>query len=263
MNWFTTHDLLKRNGPFASIPFIMAPEYLVWCIMALIATGVGIYFLIKYQTAKRVKIVLITLWAILVGIEIVKVIVNISGGDFSLAWDLPLYICSIPLYIMPVAIWGKGIYQQIACAYICTIGLFGTIMNYVVPTVTVNYSLFSFYGFHTSLFHTILWVIPLVMLCTGYCKFNLKEFGWQFLGFVVITLPVLIFDHITTTNYMYFREGVNGVSIFEDLAATVGYVAWPFILYAGFALIMILMELAAIGISKLVTLTKTNAKTKQ
>ena len=243
MNWFTTDDLLKRDGPFT-----FAADYIVWYVVVAILVCVGIYFLNKYKTEKRIKAVLIVLWAINVALDIVKMIVNIYRG-FSIGGHLPLYICSLFMYIMPVAIWGKGIYKNIAAAYICTIGLFGAIGNYVVPSVIEDYSLFSFFGFHTTLYHTILWTAPLVMLCTGYFRFNLKEFGWQILGFVIVTFPVIIFDYITDTNYMYFNTGI----FIEDFAAKVSY-AWPLFAYAGYAAIMLAMQLIIMGITKLVEL---------
>lgn len=244
MNWFTTHDLLKRSGPFT-----YSADYIVWYIAVAILVCLGIYFLNKYKTEKRIKIVLIVLWATAAVIDIVKLIVNICT-DFNVHSDLPLYVCSLFLYIMPVAIWGKGIFKTMAATYICTIGAFGAIGNYIVPSVIINYSIFSFYGFHTTLYHTILLVTALVMLCTGYFKFKFKDFGWRILGFIVITLLVIPFDYITDSNYMYFNTGI----FIEDFAEKVGY-AWPLILYVAYAAIMMFMQLFDMGMIKLVEIT--------
>lgn len=244
MNWFTTHDLLKRSEPFT-----YSTDYIVWYFAVAILFCVGIYFLNKYKTENRVKFVLIVLWATAVVIDLVKLIVNICT-DFSIHGDLPLYVCSLFLYIMPFAIWGKGIFKTIGAAYICTIGVFGAIGNYIVPSVIIHYSLFSFYGFHTTLYHTLLLVTPLVMLCTGYFKFRFKDFGWQMLAFIVITLPVIPFNYITDSNYMYFNTGI----FIEDFAAKASY-AWPLILYVAYAAIMMVMQLIDIGLIKLVEIT--------
>ena len=241
MNWFTTNDLLKRDGPFT-----FAVDYIVWYVVVAILVCIGIYFLIKYKTEKRIKAVLIVLWAINVALDIVKIIVNIRRG-FSIGGHLPLYVCSLFMYVMPVAIWGKGIFKHVASAYVCTIGVFGAIGNYVVPSVIESYSLFSFFGFHTTLYHTVLWVTPLVLLCTGYFRFNFKEFGWQILSFVIVTFPVVIFNYIADTNYMYFNTGI----FIEDFAAKVSY-AWPLFAYIGYAAIMMTMQLIIMGITKLV-----------
>lgn len=245
MNWFTTYDLLKRNGPFT-----FAVDYIIWYIVVAIAAIVGIYFLNKYKTEKRVKIVLIVLWAVAVALDLTKLIVNICEG-FSIGGDLPLYVCSLFLYIMPVALWGKGVFKTMAMAYICSISLFGAFANYAMPSVVEDYSLFSFRGFHTTLYHTILVLVPLIILCTGSFKFKFKDFGWQILGFVVVTLPVVFFNYIADCNYMYFNEGV----IIEDVAAKMSY-AWPLLLYVIYAAIMILMQLIIMGITKLVEIMR-------
>lgn len=250
MNWFTTHDLLKRSGPFT-----LAIDYFVWYAVVAVLVCVGIYFLNRYKTEKRIKIVLTVLWAIAVFLDVVKLIVNFSDGSINIQNDLPLYVCSLYMYIMPFAIWGKGKFKMMGAAYICSIGLFGAIGNYVVPSVVVNYSLFSFYGFHTTLFHTILFVTPLVMLCTGYFKFRFKDFGWQILAFVIITLPVIPFNYITHSNYMYFNTGI----FIEDFAATLSY-AWPLFLYVAYAAIMMVMQLIIMGVTNLVEMVK-NKKT--
>ena len=246
-NWFETHDLLNREGPFT-----FSVDYIVWYIVALLIIGLGIFFLNKYKTEKRINIVLIVLWAVALALDLAKLIKNIYYG-FSISGDIPFYICSLYLYLMPVAIWGKGIWKRMACTFICTLGLFGAIMNYVIPSVVVNNSLFSFSGFHTTLYHTILWTTPLVMLCTGYFKLKFKDFGWSFLAFVVITLPVVIFNYIAETDYMYFREG--GIDLVKNLATTMSY-AFPLLMYAAYAVAMILMQLIIMGITKLVEIIK-------
>ena len=47
-NWFETHDLLNREGPFT-----YSVDYIVWYIVALLIIGLGIFFLNKYKTEKR------------------------------------------------------------------------------------------------------------------------------------------------------------------------------------------------------------------
>ncbi|MDE6583671.1 MAG: YwaF family protein [Clostridia bacterium] len=245
MNWFTTNDLLKRSGPFT-----LCVDYIVWYILAAIVLGVGIYFLCKRKSEKVTKIVFIVLWAVAVAIDVTKLIVNICTG-FNIGTDIPLYICSIFMYVMPFAIWGKGLLKRIGCAIVCSIGLFGAIGNYVVPTVIVKNSLFSFSGFHTTLYHTILIAVPLIMLCTGYFKFKFKDYGWTYLGFFVLTIPALILNFIAKTDYMYLLEG-NYLPLLDDVAEIVGCYVWPIIMYVVYAFIIILMQLIVMGVTKLV-----------
>ena len=121
INWFQTHDLLNREGPFT-----FCIDYIIWYIVVGLLIAVGIFFLNKYKTKKRIKIVLTVLWAVAVAIDLAKLIKNIYYG-FNINGDIPFYICSLYLYTMPVVIWGKGLWQRMACTYNCTIGLFGAI----------------------------------------------------------------------------------------------------------------------------------------
>ena len=254
MNWFTTKDLFNRSGPFT-----VCADYIVWYILAAIVSVAGIYFLCKRKNERATKIVLMVLWAVTVALDVTKLIVNICGG-FNIRSGLPLYICSLFMYVMPFAIWGRGVFKRIGCAIVCSLGLFGAIGNYVVPSVIVSYSLFSFFGFHTTLFHTILVAAPLIMLCTGYYRFKFKDYGWTYLGFFVLTIPALIFNFIAKTDYMYLFEG-NYLPLLDGVAAKVGY-GWPPIMYAVYAAIIILMQLLVMGITKLVEIiaAKTSGK---
>lgn len=251
-NWFLTHDLRNREGPFT-----FAPDYIVWYILVGLIAVAGIYLLNRYKSKKGIQITLIVLWAISVALDLAKLILNICTG-FSVGGDMPLYVCSLFMYIMPVAIWGKGKFKSIAAAYVCTIGLFGAIGNYVVPSVIEDYSLFSFRGFHTTLFHTVLMITPFVMLCTGAYRLKFKEFGWQMLGFVVVTLPVIPFNYLTDSNYMYFNDGI----FIESFAEKVSY-AWPLFLYFFYAVIMLVMQALIFGITKLVELILKKLKKNQ
>ncbi|MDE7439876.1 MAG: YwaF family protein [Clostridia bacterium] len=255
MNWFTTEDLFKRSGPFT-----FCIDYIVWYALFAIALCVGIYFLRKRKSDEATKIVLMVLWTVTVALDVMKLTVNICIG-FNIRNAIPLYICSLFMYIMPLAIWGKGVFKRIGCAIVCSIGLFGAIGNYVVPSIVVNHSLFSFFGFHTTLYHSILLAAPLIILCTGYYKFKFKDYGFTYLGFFISTIPALIFNFIAKTDYMYLLEG-NYLPLLDGVAEIVGY-AWPVIMYLIYALIIILMQLIIMGVTKIIELTATKINSKR
>ena len=250
MNWFTTSDLLKRTGPF-----VYSLDYIIWyAVLGLLLVG-AVIWLVKKGTPKIVKILLIVLWAIAVAFDLAKLILAIVNG-FVLTGSLPLYICSIFMYAMPFALWGKGKIKEMACTYVCTIGLFGALMNYVVPSVTLNYSLFSFWGLHTTIYHSMLLIVPFVMLCTGYHKIKIKDFGWAFLGFVILTISVVAIDYIIKADYMYFRTAeTTSLGFVMNIAAATSWF-WPVLMYVGYAVVQIVMTSLVIGIVALVRLIK-------
>jgi len=251
MNFFTTSDMLGRSGPFNK-----CIDYIIWYIAFAILTVAMIVLLRKKNSPKAIKISLIVFWAIAVVADIIKIIVSVTTGGFVITGSLPLYICSIFMYAMPFAIWGKGKVKDAACTFVCTIGLFGVFMNYIIPSVTVNHSLMSFWGLHTTIYHSMLIIAPLVMLCTGYHKIKIKDFGWAFLGFVALTIAVVILDFIIKADYMYFRTGEGtSLGIVMNIASATGYF-WPVLMYVGYAIVQIVMTGVIIGITAIVEAIK-------
>ena len=252
MNFFETADILGRSGPFNK-----AIDYTIWYLVFAVLTIAVIWLLRKKNSPKAVKISLIVFWAIAVVADIIKIIVSVAAGGFGWGGSLPLYICSIFMYAMPFAIWGKGKIKDMASTFVCTIGLFGVFMNYVIPSVTINHSLFSFWGLHTTIYHSMLIIAPLVMLFTGYHKIKFKDLGWAFLGFVVLTIAVVFVNHIVDGDYMYFRNASGtSLGIVMNIASATGYFLWPILMYFGYAVVQLVMTGIIIGITALVNIIK-------
>lgn len=246
-DFLTSHDWLGRSGPFnASI------EYIIY-ILLFVLLGVGLIVFLKWKNSpKAVKITLIVLWAINLGLDMLKLVALRLRGPFNIGSDMLLYICSLFLYAMPFAIWGKGKLKDIGCTFVCTIGFFGAIMNFVVPSTVIDHSLFSYLGFHTVTYHLNLLLVPFIMLITGYYKVVWKDFGWAFLGFVVLTIPALFFNFMAGTDWMYLGYGAD--LPFPFIPALVDAIGswWTLIAYAGYAAIQALFMLLIWAIDKLV-----------
>lgn len=250
--FFTSNDWLGRTGPFTN-----NLEYLLFYLGFFIFGVALVCILAHKKNPKATKIVLIVLWGINVFVDMLKLYALQLDGEFNVGGDMLLYICSLFLYAMPFALWGKGKLKDIACTFICTIGVFGALMNFVVPGVVDTNSLFSFWGLHTTIYHLNLFLVPAIMLITGYHKLKWKDFGWAFLGFVVLTIPALFFNFMADTDWMYLRVG-NGLP-FPFVPALVEKIGglWTLIAYAGYAAIQAIMLALFWGIDKLVVLIKT------
>ena len=204
MNFFTNPDWFGRSGPFA-----YNLEYLVFIIIA-IAFSVVFPIILRKKQSKTVKSVLITLWCIAVALDGLKygygLISNIASGNVSIAnIDLPLWTCSMYLYLMPFALFCKNEKVARACsAFICTISFFGGIINFAVPA---EESFFSFYGLHKFIYHYVLMLTPIVMLSTGYIKLKIKDVIGIMAIFVIFGIPVYIFNAITHQDYMFTYDG--------------------------------------------------------
>ena len=204
MNFFTNPDWFGRSGPFA-----YNTEYIVFMVLA-IALAFILPVLLRKTQARTIKIVLISLWAVAVLLDVLKYgynwISNLSKGTVVMAnLDFPLWTCSMYLYLMPIALFCKNEKISRACsAFICTISLFAGLVNFAVPS---SDSLFSFYGMHKTVYHYILMLTPAIMLGTGYIKLKLKDILGVMAVFVIVGVPVYIFNVIFKCDYMYTYNG--------------------------------------------------------
>lgn len=148
-NFFTHKDFLAPahelpGTMFTPLHFVFAGIVLAIVIVAAIVVG---------RKEKAIKPVFIAVWVTVVVLEIAKIIwESVSGRQIGIEWTgiLPLYPCSLYMYAMPFAIWGKGNVKKAACGYVCTVGLLGGCINFFYPmTVLPTYSCISFAGMHT------------------------------------------------------------------------------------------------------------------
>ncbi len=204
MSFFTNPDWFGRTGPFA-----YNLEYIIFIIIALAFAFIFPIILRKKQ-AKTVKTVLIVLWCMAVVLDGLKygygIVRGIMIGETSISnIDLPLWTCSMYLYLMPISLFCKNEKVARSCsAFICTISFFAGIVNFAVPA---EESLFSFYGLHKSLYHYILMLTPAIMLATGYIKLKIKDVTGIMATLIIFGIPVYIFNAITKQDYMFTYDG--------------------------------------------------------
>lgn len=111
MNVFKYFFTNKAYLP-ADIPGkLFSPLHICVMIVLIIAVPLLAWFLRKMDK-KKMKVLFFVLWALMTSLEIVKItwesMTNPNG--FEVTGILPLYICSIFMYVMPFAIWGEGIW---------------------------------------------------------------------------------------------------------------------------------------------------------
>lgn len=210
-NYFTHKDFLPSADTIPGTLFTP----LQFIISAIAFAGViilGIF--LSRKSEKTIRIFFAVLWIILIILEPVKIIwETVSGSSVNFEWGgiLPLYPCSIFMYAMPFAIWGKGEVRRSACGYVCTLGLIGGLVNFVYPVnILNNYSCISFAGFHTLFYHGAIVVCALIMLLSRYHTYTKVTKWWQLitpslpLVCVSIIANVVNFSKINS-DYMFFK----------------------------------------------------------
>ncbi len=172
-NFFTHKDFLPSPD---QIPGTMFTP-LHWIFSAVCITAVILLAILLSKKDESVfKRVFSVIWVALIIAEISKITwETFSGAAVEFEWTgvLPLYPCSVFMYALPFALWGKGKVKDAACGYICTLGFVGGTVNFVYPaTILSNYSCLSFAGFHTMFYHGTMVLCALYMIISGYHSFK-------------------------------------------------------------------------------------------
>jgi len=164
-NFFTHKDFLPPADQLPGTLFTLLHFAVSACWITLIVLGC---LLLRKKSEKTIQTVFAGLWIAVVILEIAKILWETFCGttvEFEVGGILPLYPCSIFMYAMPFAIWGKGKVRYAACGYVCSLGLLGGAINFVYPAnILNNYSCISFAGFHTLFYHGVMLLCAATML---------------------------------------------------------------------------------------------------
>ena len=239
-NFFTHKDFLPSADKLLGTLF--SPLHVVFAVL-----WAGVVALACWQLAKRsektIRAVFAVLWGLLVVLEATKIAwESLSGATvgFEAGGVLPLYPCSIFMYAMPFAVWGRGLVRRAACGYVCSLGLLGGAINFVYPAnILSNYSCLSFAGFHTFFYHGAIVFCAATMLISRYHTFTGIRKGWELLLPSVPFLLVSIVANIVNfspidADYMFFKLESF---IFAPLGQTTADWVAVILVYAAYLLI--------------------------
>lgn len=192
---------------------LFTPLQIIFC--ALVAVFIGFACVRSAQkSAVWRKKVYVILWLIMLVTEPGIVLWEaFAGKSFYIDWTsaLSLWPCSIFLYTLPFAVWGKGKVQQAAYGYICTLGLLGGAVNFVYPaTYLSRYSCLSMAGFRTIFFHGSMVYTAVTMLLSGEYSYGGVTRWQQLLLPAVPALLVGVLANLANvlfpgSDYMFFR----------------------------------------------------------
>lgn len=210
-NFFTHKDFLPPADQLPGTLFAPLHFAVSACWIALIV--VACIFLRK-KGEQTLRNVFFGLWLSVAVLEIIKILWETFCGstvEFEVGGILPLYPCSIFMYAMPFAIWGKGNVRYAACGYVCSLGLLGGAINFVYPAnILNNYSCISFAGFHTLFYHGVMVLCAALMLLSGYHSYKGVTKAWQLLLPAIPALAISVVANLVNfspvnSDYMFFK----------------------------------------------------------
>lgn len=244
-NFFTHKDYL---APADQIPGTMfTPLHFIFASIVL-AVVIVLAILVSKKSEKAIKTIFTVIWALAVVLEVVKIAWESLSGTtvrIELGGVLPLYPCSVFMYAMPFAIFGKGKVRKAACGYLCTLGLIGGTINFVYPaTILGNYSCISFSGFHTFFYHGAMLFTCLTMLISKYHSYNAEKWYELLLPSIPLVLVSIIANAVNyspiNSDYMFFK---GNSFIFAQIFGNVSDAVTTIIFYVAYILIPALFYL--------------------
>lgn len=185
--------------------------HLIWllCLSAVCVAAVIIY--LKLSNEKR-NIMRITLGCVIVGYEVVKDIVAIIVGDFSVA-HLPFHLCGISILLI-----GFDVVKQTKTVrnFIYYIGIPGAMLALLFPNWTML-PCFNFWHIHSFIIHTLIVLYPLLLLSSGEVKPDIKTMPKCISLLICLAVPVYFINLICDTNFMFLMspETGNPLGLFE------------------------------------------------
>ena len=210
-NFFTHKDFLPPADQIAGSMF--TPLHFGFSAVCILIVAVFCWRCFR-KSEKSLRLIFAILWAALVILEAVKIVWETCSGitvNFEWGGVLPLYPCSIFMYAMPFAIWGRGYVRRAACGYVCSLGLLGGAINFVYPaTILGSYSCISFAGFHTFFYHGAMVFTAVTMLLSGYHRYTGITKWWELLvpsaPFAAVSVAAnLVNFSAIDADYMFFK----------------------------------------------------------
>ena len=171
------------------------------------------------------------------------------GHGFNITGLLPLYTCSMFIYVLPFAGWGKGRVKECALAFLTTLSVFAGLTNFFIPPIFNTYPFFSYASFTSLNYHFLMVFTGIFIVATRYYVPNFKSIFKGFIPLLLFSIIVIPFDYIMFYNghywidYMLYIHGF-GAPILPDISDALGKVSlrgvYTILMMGGYLLITLL-----------------------
>ena len=159
-------------------------------------------------------------------LEVIKIIwetdIDILNGDgFNFGGLLPLYLCSMFIFTLPFASYGKKKVRRSALGFLASLGIVGGFSNLIFPQMLNLYPFFHFATFISLTFHFLMAFTGLLIVFTNYITLKKEDYYLAFIPtliFALIVIPIAYYlESIGYENdYMLLLHGF-GVPLLSNL----------------------------------------------
>ena len=250
IGFLLSHDWLNRPGP----SYAFKIDHLLFIFIAM-AIGVAAAILLRRCQRKTISIVLVSLWAFGVTIELfyyifLYVLCGIHYEDwvFNISSMLPFHSCSMFMFVFPVAFFVKNKYVKTAALnFLVIINMIMGFITLFVGCPVPGYSALSFFGMQTLIYHAIIVIVPLIMVVTKYYDVEFYDFKYGLIAFGCLSLFMWIFDAISGSDYFYFYDG-HTFPVFKFISENVHHLVWTLLIVSCYIITGLAMHFLIIGI---------------
>ena len=144
------------------------------------------------------------------GFEILKIVLICIRGNDPLAWIhmLPLFLCSIQLITIPLAVFAKGRLGEAALDFVCIFGILGAVLGtYGAGQNYAAYPVLSLDNVVSGITHAISGFSSLYIMFAGMMSMKKKNILVTFSIMLATCVIAYITNHIIDYNYMFLMRG--------------------------------------------------------
>ena len=187
-----------------------------------LTTGLAIYLGIKYRNKGFGEKNKILVWTAIIidSCEIFRIIIAcIKNGSIErVAYELPLFLCSIQLIAIPVAAFSKGKLKEATLDFVFIFGMLGSVLG--TYGAGQNYNAYPVLGFDnvvSGITHTIAGFAALYILVVGLASMKKHNIGITFGILGSFCAVAYIVNHLLEYNYMFLmnHDGTPYVIIYN------------------------------------------------
>ncbi len=206
-----TFWLEERDLPEGSGFQLWGGAHTAVMIIAALFLTVSVLLFLRSDERKR-KIGLRVVAFLLPVLEAAKIIALTIVGRMGIG-HLPLHLCSMAIYLYPVAVLTGNAQIRETLTEIGLITLLPAAVSAVVFPDWTMYPIWNFYSLHSFLWHTLQVLFPLLCLLNGWCRPSIRHL-WRNTAFLIIG-AVLIgwFDKRMSCNYWFLRWPAPGTPL--------------------------------------------------
>ena len=225
-NFFDYKDFIKINGEAYHGQDYFSLTHIIFMVIATIAIILMCIFFRKVSH-KKVDIYLKVLAIFIPTLEVIKIVYEsyfdiTLGHGFNFGGLIPIYTCSMFIFVLPFVAFGKGKVKKFATAWLGSICIFAGFTNFYLTQMLHTYPFWTFCTFQSLTYHFLMSFTGIFIVVTGYFKPEWKDIINGYIPLAVFSLFVIPINyHLNalgySADYMLYMWG-NGAPILPDMA---------------------------------------------